>query len=119
MLLRSHILITTTQWVENRPGFLEADTVAHCSRTTAGMFAYTIDWVDIATGWSEQRAVWGKGEARVLAQIHHIEQSLCRSPCSNSIPTTAQSSSTTTSSVMLPRHNSPHPVYQIEGIPQK
>jgi hypothetical protein len=40
------------------------------------MFAYTIDCVDIATGWSEQRAVWGKGEAGVLEQIHHIEQSL-------------------------------------------
>ncbi len=40
------------------------------------MFAYTIDCVDIATGWSEQRAVWGKGESGVLQQIHHIEQAL-------------------------------------------
>lgn len=29
--------------------------------------------VDIATGWSEQRAVWGKGETDVLAQIKDIE----------------------------------------------
>jgi hypothetical protein len=40
------------------------------------MFAYTIDCVDIATGWSEQRAVWGKGETDVLIQIKHIEHSL-------------------------------------------
>jgi hypothetical protein len=41
-----------------------------------GTFAYTIDLVDIATGWTEQRAVWGKGETAVLAQIHQVEQSL-------------------------------------------
>jgi len=40
------------------------------------MFAYTIDCVDIATGWSEQRAVWGKGETAVLEQIKQIEKSL-------------------------------------------
>ena len=75
-LLRKHIPINTTQWNEARPGFLEADTVAHCGTSTAGMFAYTIDCVDIATGWSEQRAVWGKGQTGVLEQIHHIEGSL-------------------------------------------
>lgn len=75
-LLRKHIPIKTNQWDETRPGFLEADTVAHCGQSLSGMFAYTIDCVDIATGWSEQRAVWGKGETGVLEQIHHIEQSL-------------------------------------------
>jgi len=75
-LLRKHIPINTNQWDEARPGFLEADTVAHCGTSMAGMFAYSIDCVDIATGWSEQRAVWGKGQTGVLEQIHHIEQSL-------------------------------------------
>jgi hypothetical protein len=42
----------------------------------AGMFAFTIDCVDIATGWTEQRAVWGKGETYVLQQIKDIEASL-------------------------------------------
>jgi len=46
----------------DKPGFLEADTIAHCGETLLGQFAYTIDTVDIATGWTEQRAVWGKGE---------------------------------------------------------
>jgi hypothetical protein len=40
------------------------------------MFAYTIDCVDIATGWTEQRAVWGKGETDVLEQIKQIEKAL-------------------------------------------
>jgi len=75
-LLRKQIPIKTNQWDESQPGFLEADTVAHCGDTVAGMFAFTVDGVDIATGWTEQRAVWGKGETGVLEQIHHIEQSL-------------------------------------------
>ncbi len=75
-LLRKQIPIKTNQWDESRPGFLEADTVAHCGTSMAGMFAFTIDCVDIATGWTEQRAVWGKGETEVLTQLKDIEVSL-------------------------------------------
>jgi hypothetical protein len=75
-LLRKHIRIKTNQWNESSPGFLEADTVAHCGDSTAGMYANTIDFVDIATGWTEQRAIWGKGEAGVLEQIKDVEPCL-------------------------------------------
>ncbi len=75
-LLRKQIPVKTDQWDETRPGFLEADTVAHCGGSLAGMFIFTIDCVDIATGWSEQRAVWGKGESAVLEQIKDIEEIL-------------------------------------------
>jgi len=75
-LLRKQIPIKTNQWDEARPGFLEADTVAHCGDSLSGMFAYTVNFVDIATGWTEQRAVWGKGETGVLEQIKHIEHVL-------------------------------------------
>jgi len=75
-LLRKQIPIKTNQWDETLPGFLEADTVAHCGTSMAGMFAFTIDCVDIATGWTEQRAVWGKGETGVLEQVKDIEESL-------------------------------------------
>jgi hypothetical protein len=75
-LLRKQIPIKTNQWDESRPGFLEADTVAHCGESTAGMYVNTIDLVDIATGWTEQRAVWGKGETGVLEQLKLIEESL-------------------------------------------
>jgi len=75
-LLRNQIPIKTNQWDESRPGFLEADTVAHCGDSLSGMFAYTIDAVDIATGWTEQRAIWGKGESATLLQIQDIEASL-------------------------------------------
>jgi hypothetical protein len=75
-LLRKHIPVKTNQWDESRPGFLEADTVAHCGSSTEGMFANTLDCVDIATGWTEQRAVWGKNYQDVIDQIKDIEQSL-------------------------------------------
>jgi hypothetical protein len=60
-LLRRQIPIAVNQWDETRPGFLEADMVAHCGDTTAGMYISTLDLVDIATGWTEQRAVLRKG----------------------------------------------------------
>ena len=75
-ILRNKIPIKTNQWDESRPGFLEADTVAHCGTSLLGLFAYTLDCTDIATGWTEQRALWGKGETGTLEQIRHIEQSL-------------------------------------------
>ncbi len=75
-LLRKQIPIKTNQWDETCPGFLEADTVAHCGDTLMGMFVYTVDFVDIATGWTEQRAVWGKGESGVLEQIKDVENNL-------------------------------------------
>ena len=75
-LLRKQIPIKTNQWDETCPGFLEADTVAHCGDSLLGIFAYTVDFVDIATGWTEQRAVWGKGEQGVLRQIKDVEDCL-------------------------------------------
>ena len=75
-ILKHHIPIKTNQWDETKPGFLEADTVAHCGASTAGMFVFTVNCVDIATGWTEQRAVWGKGERGVLEAVKAIEQAL-------------------------------------------
>jgi hypothetical protein len=75
-LLRKQIPIKTNQWEEFRPGFLEADTVAHCGGSSAGEYVNTVDFVDIATAWTEQRAVWGKGETAVLEQIKDVEASL-------------------------------------------
>ena len=75
-LLKKKIPVKTNQWDETRPGFVEVDGVAHCGTSTAGMFAYTINCVDIATSWTEQRAVWGKGERGVLQSIKNIENSL-------------------------------------------
>jgi hypothetical protein len=75
-LLKKHIPIKTNQWDEHIPGFIEADTVAHCGTSMAGMFVFTLNTVDIATGWTEQRAVWGKGEQGVFEALKSIESAL-------------------------------------------
>ena len=75
-LLKKRIPIKTNQWDEHRPGFLEVDTVGHCGSSTAGMFAFTLNTVDIASGWVEPRAIWGKGEKGVVKAFESIEHSL-------------------------------------------
>lgn len=75
-IIRDMIPVNTRQWNETRPGFVEADTVAHCGDSMAGMFAYTVNFVDIATGWTEQCAVWGKGERGVCQALDQMEQAL-------------------------------------------
>ena len=72
-LLRKQIPIKTDQWNEFKPGFVEADTVAHCGDKIEGDYANTIDLVDIASGWTEQAASWGKGEIGVLAGLKDME----------------------------------------------
>jgi len=73
-ILKKHLPIKTNQWDETKPGFIEADTVAHCGLSTEGMFVYSLNCVDIATSWTEQRAVWGKAEKGVIEAIKSIER---------------------------------------------
>lgn len=75
-IIRDLIPIRTNQWNENRPGFIEVDLVAHCGTSVAGEYINTLDIVDIATGWTSQRAVWGKGEMNTFKAIKEIELTL-------------------------------------------
>ena len=75
-ILKKNIPVKLKQWDETRPGFLEADTVAHCGDSVAGMFVYTVNCVDIATSWTAQRATWGKGEIGTVRAIEDIENTL-------------------------------------------
>lgn len=75
-LLKKHIPVSTDQWNESRPGFFEADTVAHCGTSLMGDFAWSLTFTDICTGWTENRTVWGKGSLGVLEAIKDIEQCL-------------------------------------------
>ena len=76
-LLRSAIPIRTfADWQEKRPGFVEVDLVAHCGESVDGFYLNTLMAVDVATGWSEFIGVWGKGQQRVGAAIHNVQQRL-------------------------------------------
>jgi hypothetical protein len=76
-LLKSSIPIRTfADWQENRPGFLEIDTVAHCGETLEGFYLNTLCGVDVASGWTECLPVWGKWQVRVRQTVHKIRQNL-------------------------------------------
>jgi hypothetical protein len=73
-LLKHHIPIRTGNWDITRPGFIEADTVAHCGHSLAGNFVWSLVFTDIFSGWTQLRAVWNKGAAGIQAQIADLEK---------------------------------------------
>ena len=75
-LLRSQIPIRTEHWDVSGPGFIEADTVAHCGESMAGEFCWSITATDVHTQWTETRAVPNRSQATVGARIAQIEASL-------------------------------------------
>jgi hypothetical protein len=75
-LLRNQIPIRTSNWDITRPGFLEADTVAHCGNSMAGDFIWTLTFTDIFSGWTENRAIWNRGAHGVIAQVKDVEAHL-------------------------------------------
>lgn len=75
-LLRSQIPIRTEHWDVSAPGFIEADSVAHCGESMAGEFCWSITATDVHTQWTESRAVPNKSQAAVMERIRQIEASL-------------------------------------------
>ena len=52
---------------------MEIDTVAHNGGDPSGEFIYSLDMVEICSGWSEQMAVLGKGEKGIAQAINTIK----------------------------------------------
>jgi hypothetical protein len=76
-LLKQQIPIRTfADWDEAQPGFLEVDLVGHCGESTEGSYLYTLTAVDVATGWVEREALWGKHQRRVRAAVHEVRRRL-------------------------------------------
>ncbi len=75
-LLRRQVPIQGEVWNERRLGFLEADSVAHCGSSLAGSFIWSLTYTDLASAWTEGRAVWNKGAHGVLEQTKNVEQTL-------------------------------------------
>jgi hypothetical protein len=67
-LLKQQIPIRTfEEWNEARPGFLEADLVAHCGTDNEGGYLYTLTLTDVATGWTECLPLLSRSQETVLA----------------------------------------------------
>ena len=74
--LKHQIPIRTDNDDVDRPGYLEADTVAHCGNSLAGDFVWSVTFTDIYSQWTENRAVWNKGAEGVLQQVKEVEAGL-------------------------------------------
>lgn len=66
------IPIKTDQWDVTKPGYLELDLVSHSGACATGEFLYTLDAMDIQTGWVERQGVHGKGRHERLAAVWAI-----------------------------------------------
>jgi hypothetical protein len=75
-LLKTQIPIRTDNWDITRPGYLEADTVAHCGGSLEGDFVWSVTYCNIYSGWTANRAVWNKGSAGVVAATREVEAAL-------------------------------------------
>lgn len=59
-----------------RPGYIEADTVAHCGNEIGGAYTHSLTMTDLFSGWTENRAMWTKSSEDVVKRIAEIEKKL-------------------------------------------
>lgn len=72
-LIKKQIPIRTSSWNEQRIGYTELDTVAHCGDNASGEFISSLDLTDILTGWTETEAIMGRAQNRIIAGLDNIK----------------------------------------------
>jgi hypothetical protein len=75
-LLRTQIPVRTEHWDVKEPGYIEADTVAHCGESMSGDFVWSLTMTDVHSQWTETRASWNKGKHNVQERIAEVEKAL-------------------------------------------
>ena len=74
-LLRNSIAIRTcTDEAPDRPGVIEADTVAHCGPTLIGEFARTLTMTDVAIGWTENYSIRNNASKWITEGIEDLQK---------------------------------------------
>jgi hypothetical protein len=74
--MKNKIPLNTFDAKINRPGFTQADTVAHCGTTLVGAFANSLTLTDIHSAWTENRAIFTKKALEVRRQFVDIKLNL-------------------------------------------
>ena len=74
--LKHIIPVFSGPWANELPGSGQIDTVAHCGSSLLGDFAYTLNYVDIATLWDIARAQWNKGQEATVNNLNYIKNVL-------------------------------------------
>ena len=63
-------------WQTTLPGNFETDLVHHCGAVASGDYIHTLQLVDIATGWSERVAVWGRSQQAMVKGFKRVQERL-------------------------------------------
>jgi hypothetical protein len=76
-LLKQQIPVRTfADWSDVRPGFLEADLVAHCGGVAEGAFLHTLTLTDVATAWTECLPLLHRTQEAVVQALDRARQLL-------------------------------------------
>jgi hypothetical protein len=76
-LLKHQIPIRTfADWEDVRPGFMEADLVAHCGNSAEGAFLNTLVLTDVASAWTECLPLLHRSQEAVIQAMDWARQLL-------------------------------------------
>jgi hypothetical protein len=76
-LLKHTIPIRTfAAWDDIRPGFMEADSVAHCGTSAEGAYLHTLVLTDVATGWTECLPLLHRSQDAVVQALDQAQRLL-------------------------------------------
>jgi hypothetical protein len=74
-LLRNSISIRTcADETPERPGVIEADTVAHCGPTLIGEFARTLTMTDVVIGWTENCSIHNNASKSIVTGAEQLTE---------------------------------------------
>ena len=74
--MKNRVPINTLDATVTRPGFTQADTVAHCGDKLIGEFMNTVTLTDIFSTWTENRALFTKKAMEVKHSLSNIQMAL-------------------------------------------
>ncbi len=74
--LKQAVPIRVGPWDVDRPGWLEADGVAHCGGSMAGNFIWSVSYTDIDSCWTEARATWNRSSDAVKSATEELRVKL-------------------------------------------
>ena len=73
--VKALVEVRAQSWDTTETGWTEVDTVAHCGGDMGGDFIWTLTSVEIASGWTELRAVWNRGQQATFQGLESIWES--------------------------------------------
>lgn len=73
-LLKTLIPVRTNFYEVKEPGHIEADCVLHCGESLSGIYAETINLLDIQTHWNEKTIVLKKTKGKVIGAVHMLRR---------------------------------------------